>query len=91
MTDLKEKDQAASRIDFYLEHLQRTAAAFPAEVKIGLFDGFYAKLKFVNGVGKLGFTVISKLRRDADLKYFYEGAQKRARTPTEVCGEGFVC
>lgn len=75
--DLKLEDQAASRIDFYLEHLARAANYFPADVKIGLFDGFYAKQKFVSGVVGLGFEVVSKLRRDANLKYFYEGEQKR--------------
>jgi hypothetical protein len=74
--DLKRTKKEASRVDFYLQHLQRTAPYFPKDVKIGLFDGFYAKLKFVNGVTGLGFTVVSKLRCDANLKYFYEGQQK---------------
>lgn len=43
---------------------------------IGLFDGFYAKRKFIDkGIG-LGFVVISKLRKDANLKYLNEGEQK---------------
>lgn len=74
--DLQQTKREASRIDFYLQHLQRTAPYFPLNVKIGLFDGFYAKLKFVNGVNRLGLTVVSKLRCDANLKYFYEGQQK---------------
>ena len=77
LPDLKLKQREASRIDFYLQHLETTAVNFPKDVKYGLFDGFYAKLKFVNGVKKLGFEVISKLRCDADLKYLYEGAQKK--------------
>jgi hypothetical protein len=77
LPDLQRTKKEASRVDFYLDHLQRTAPYFPKEVKIGLFDGFYAKLKFVNGVKKLGFEVVSKLRCDADLKYLYEGEQKK--------------
>ena len=69
LPDLKRQEKKASRVGFYLEHLQRTALKIPKEVKYGLFDGLYAKLKFVNGVLALGFEVISKLRCDADLKY----------------------
>ncbi len=76
----KKKEKAETRIDFYLEHLKRTAAYFPAAVKYGVFDGFYAKRKFVAGVSHVGYHVISKLRADADLLYLYEGVQnKRGR------------
>lgn len=77
LVDLKFKEKEASRVDFYLEHLQRTAPYFAKDVKYGLFDGFYAKLKFVDGVVRLGFDVISKLRCDANLRYLYEGQQKK--------------
>jgi Transposase DDE domain len=77
LVDLKQKEKEQTRMDFYLQHLQTTAGNFPKDVKIGLFDGFYAKLKFINGVKKLGFEVISKLRCDANLKYLYEGEQKK--------------
>jgi len=65
-----------TRIDFYLEHLRQTAASLPKSVKYGIFDGFYAKQKFVQGVCQLGFHLISRLRVDAHLKYLYTGAQK---------------
>ncbi|HXG85353.1 MAG TPA: transposase [Pyrinomonadaceae bacterium] len=67
---------AKTRLDFYLEHLQRTAPNLPASIDYGIFDGFYAKQKFVGGVRALGFHLISKLRLDANLKYLYEGIQK---------------
>src|SRR5215213_2638401 len=54
-------EQTPTRIDFYLEHLKRTARYFPASVKYGVCDGFYAKLKFVDGVCALDFHVVSKL------------------------------
>lgn len=77
LPDLQCQEKAQTRMDFYLQHLERTALNFPKDVKYGLFDGFYAKQKFVNGVTRLGFAVISKLRCDADLKYLYEGQQKK--------------
>jgi len=69
-------EMGKTRIDFYLEHLQASAAALPASVKYGIFDGFYAKRKFVDGVCQLGFHLICRLRRDAHLKYLYGGEQK---------------
>jgi hypothetical protein len=75
--ELSAQEKTATRIDFYLAHLQRTARYLPKEVKVGLFDGFYAKRKFVDGVVAMGLTMISKLRCDANLQYLYEGTQKR--------------
>ena len=75
--EIKKREQTHTRIDFYLEHLKRTAAYFPEAVNYGVFDGFYAKRKFVDGVCAVGYQLISKLRADADLLYVYEGAQKK--------------
>ncbi|MGH9943707.1 MAG: hypothetical protein ACRD9R_15275, partial [Pyrinomonadaceae bacterium] len=65
----KPAEKAATRIDFYLAHLARTAPSFPATVSYGVFDGFYAKQRFVAGVLALGYQVVSKLRSDARLLY----------------------
>ena len=72
----KKGERGKTRIDFYLEHLRQTAAALPESVKYGIFDGFYAKQKFVGGVCQLGFHLICRLRVDAHLKYLYRGEQK---------------
>ena len=77
LPEIKKHGKTCTRIDFYLEHLQRTAPYFPPSVTSGVFDGFYAKLKFVDGVCALGYQVVSKLRSDADLLYLYDGPQKR--------------
>lgn len=75
-----------TRIDFYLAHLERTAPHFPAAVKYGVVDGFYAKQKLVSGVLNLGYHLISKLRLDARLLYIYEGAQKKRGRPRKYAG-----
>ena len=77
LLEIKKQGKTRTRIDFYLEHLQRTAPYFPLSVTCGVFDGFYAKLKFVDGVCALGYQVVSKLRSDADLLYLYDGPQKK--------------
>lgn len=48
--EIKKHEQTATRLDFYLAHLERTAAYFPPASKDGVFAGFYAKRKFVAGV-----------------------------------------
>ena len=76
-----------TRIDFYLEHLQRTAAQLPESIQYGIFDGFYAKQKFVGGVLALGWHLVSKLRSDANLKYLYTGVQKPRGRPKMFAGK----
>jgi hypothetical protein len=65
-----------TRIDHYLEHLQRSRPSLPPAVKYCAADGFYSKQKFVAGVVALDLHLISKLRSDADLRYLYTGQQK---------------
>lgn len=77
---LVEKDGAGeqqTRIDFYAEQVQKVASQILKYTKVGLFDGYYAKEKFVARMSHLGLTVISRLRQDANLKYLYQGAQKK--------------
>jgi hypothetical protein len=72
----KEADGKQTRIDFYAAQVEKAATQIVAYTRVGLFDGYYAKEKFVSKITKLGLTVISRLRADANLKYLYEGEQK---------------
>ncbi|MBT9316187.1 transposase [Leptothoe spongobia TAU-MAC 1115] len=65
-----------TRVDDYLEHLRTTRSDLPGTVRYLVGDGFYSKLKWVNGVVELELEVIGKLRCDANLKYLYDGPQK---------------
>jgi hypothetical protein len=82
----KRAEKTNTRIDFYPEHLRRTARYFPEAVKYGVVDGFYAKEKFVTGVLSLGYHLISKLRMDARLLYLFDGAQKKRGRPRKYAG-----
>jgi hypothetical protein len=66
-----------SRIDFYLGHLAYCLMFFPAGIRYIVADGFYSKYKWVTGVVQLGFHAIGRLRSDANLKFLYDGPQKR--------------
>jgi hypothetical protein len=72
----KEVTGKQTRIDFYAQQVEKVAPQIIAYTRVGLFDGYYAKEKFVRRMSKLGLTVISRLRTDANLKYLYEGEQK---------------
>ena len=73
----REKDVARqTRIDFYAQQVEKVADRILEYTQVGLFDGYYAKQKFVARMTKQGFTVISRLRADANVQYLYEGEQK---------------
>lgn len=76
-----------TRIDFYGEQLEEAAETILKYTTRGLFDGYYAKVKFVDKVVDLGFVMISKLRKDANLKYLYEGEQKPKGRPRKYDGK----
>ena len=65
-----------TRIDWYLEQLAATKPYFPKSAQHVVSDGFYSKIKWVDGVTDLGLDVIGKLRCDADMRYVYSGEQK---------------
>jgi hypothetical protein len=65
-----------TRTDFYAEQLEKHAETILKYTKVGVFDGFYSKQKFVAKTVELGFTMISRLRQDANLKHLYRGLQK---------------
>lgn len=73
----QEGDDDITRVDFYAAHLRRDAPYLPHEVKYLAVDGYYAKLKFVKAVREVDLHLVGKLRHDADLRYLYQGAQKK--------------
>lgn len=73
--------EGTSRIDFYLQHLQEKATFFPASVKTLVVDAGYTHQRFVAGVQALGWHVVGKLRKDANLLYLYTGEREHRRGP----------
>ncbi len=58
-----------TRIDLYLEQLAATKPYLPKlAVQHVVSDGFYSKIKWVDGVVALGLDAIGKLRCDADMR-----------------------
>ena len=71
------EDDEISRVDFYAEHLRRDAAHLPKDIKYVAVDGYYAKSKFIKAARKTGLHIIGKLRHDANLRYLFQGEQKK--------------
>ena len=67
----KEKDNQAetTRIHHYLAQLKATVPYLPNSLRYVVSDGFYSKIKWVEGVTNLKLEAIGKLRRDANLRY----------------------
>lgn len=65
-----------TRMDYYLYHLETVRSQLPPQIRYLAVDGAYAKEPFITGAVALNLDVISKLRRDANLQFVFEGVQK---------------
>ncbi len=65
-----------TRVDWYLEHFRRDCRSLPLSVNHLVTDGYDSKQKFTHGIVKLGYHQIGKLRKDANVRYLYQGKQK---------------
>jgi hypothetical protein len=78
-----------SRVDFYVRQLQESKPYWSEDLKHSVFDGFYSKVKFVDGVCETGLDMIGKLRSDANLRYIYTGPQKARGRHKQYDGKVF--
>jgi hypothetical protein len=70
-----------NRVDYYLQQMEMVKDYLQGKVEYFVGDGFYAKKKVVDKITGLGFSFISKLRSDADMKYLYEGEHEKRKGP----------
>jgi len=85
--DDQEGDDEISRVDFYAHHLRQDAAHLPEDVAYLAVDGYYSKTKFVEAVRAVDLHMIGKLRHDANLRYLYDGPQKKMGRNREYDGK----
>jgi len=71
-----EREEGKSGMVYALEHLQGIWPKLPEAVTHGLFDGAYAKHDFIHGVLEINRHAVSKLRRDAAMRYLYTGPKR---------------
>lgn len=65
----KDNQPETTRINHYLAQLEATVPYLPNSLRYVVSDGFYSKIKWVEGVTNLKLEAIGKLRRDANLRY----------------------
>ena len=70
-----------------VEQLEKNKEKFLSLSKILLVDGGYAKTTFLTPVCKLGFTIVGKMRYDANLRYLYDGAYSGQGAPKKYDGK----
>jgi hypothetical protein len=75
-SDGKSEALVSKRVQGDLEHLMKTRPYFPNAVRHLVADSLYSKKTVVNGVIELELQLVSKLRIDANLRYYYVGPQK---------------
>ena len=68
----KEKREESQTLQ-YLAQVKTHREAIAEDVRYLVADGYYSKKPWIDGIRKLNLHAIGKLRRDADLKYFYTG------------------
>lgn len=88
-TSGKTSDADGSRVDEYLLHFKEDCKLLPLCIRYLIADGYYSKIKFVNGVLDAGYHQIGKLRSDANLRYLYTGEQK-TKGRTKLYGDKIV-
>lgn len=74
--ELSEKKDRLTRIDFYLEVIKKLRSKVLKYTSYFVFDGYFAKKKFVDGIAEMDFHFIGKLRCDANLKFLYTGEKR---------------
>jgi hypothetical protein len=76
-----------TRINHYLTQLEATVPYLPSSLRYVVSDGFYSKVKWVEGVTNLKLEAIGKLRRDANLRHLYQDEYLGRGRPRKYAGK----
>ena len=83
----KTEQTEITRINYYLEQLAATSPYLPSSLRYEVTDWFYSKFKWIKGVTDLELEAIGKLRRDADLRFPYQGEYSGRGRPRKYAGK----
>jgi len=83
----KTEQPETTRIDHYLAQLKSTIPYLPSSLDYVVADGFYTKIKWVDGVSNLKLKAIGKLRRDANLRYLNQEKYSGRGRPRKYAGK----
>jgi hypothetical protein len=83
----KREQNETTRINHYLAQLEATVPYLPSSLRYVVADGFYSKVKWVEGVTNLKLEAIGKLRRDANLRYLNQDVYSGRGRPCKYAGK----
>lgn len=83
----KTEQPEITRIDHYLGQLEVTVPYLPSSLRYVVSDGFYSKVKWIDGVSNLNLEAIGKLRRDANLRYLNQDEYSGRGRPRKYAGK----
>lgn len=72
-------NESQTLVQHYLKIILERKNELQEVSKTILVDAYFSKFTFINPLINEGFTVVSRLRDDADLRYVFEGEQKKGR------------
>ena len=78
VADKKDQLDDETMIDQYMDHIREVRPFLQEKETTLVLDGAFAKIKVFETLDALGLTGITRLRKDADMRYLYEGP-KRAK------------
>jgi len=72
-------DKNQSLLEFYAQQLISEKERFLSVSKVAVADAYFSKSPFVTPIVAAGFTLVTRLRHDAVMRYFYLGPRKKGR------------
>ena len=77
-------------IDHYMDHIRAVHPFLHQRENVLVLDGAFARIKVFDVLGELGLQGITHLRKDADMRYFYEGPKRQKGSGRQKVYDGKV-
>jgi hypothetical protein len=82
--------ESETLMDHYIDHIKEVRPYLHQTETILVLDGNFAKIKVFEALGELALTSITRLRFDADMRYFYEGPKRPSGSGRQKLYDGKV-
>lgn len=77
-------------MDHYIDHIGAVHPHLHPTEKILVLDGAFARIKVFDALDPLGLRGITRLRKDANMRYFYEGPKRPSGSGRQKVYDGKV-
>ena len=90
LAEKKSQFDTDTMIDHYMNHIRDVHAHLHESETTLVLDGAFARIKVFDVLSELGLQGITHLRRDADMRYFYEGPKRASGSGRQKVYDGKV-